>query len=142
MDLSKAFDSSNHDILLEKLQNIGIRGLAYQLFCSYLNNRSQFVQCNNASSGFQSITRGVPQGSVLGPILFLIYINDIINASSKFQFIMYADDTNLLLADKDINSLHFHLSTELNSVSQWLKSNKLKLNVKKSNYIFFPEQVY
>ena len=136
VDLSKAFDSLNHDILLEKLQNIGIRGLAYQLFCSYLNNRSQFVQCNNASSGFQSITRGVPQGSVLGPILFLIYINDIINASSKFQFIMYADDTNLLLADKDINSLHFHLSTELNSVSQWLKSNKLKLNVKKSHYIF------
>lgn len=137
VDLSKAFDSLNHKILLDKLQHIGIRGLPLQLFTSYLQNRSQYVQCNNTSSKSLKITKGVPQGSVLGPILFIIYMNDIINASSRFKFTMYADDTNLLIADKDITSLHLHFSSELKSVSQWLKSNELKLNVKKTNYIFF-----
>ncbi len=129
LDLSKAFDSLNHKILLDKLQHIGIRGLPLQLFSSYLQNISQYV--------FLNITKGVPQGSVLGPILFIIYMNNIINASSRFKFTMYVDDTNLLIADKDITSLHLHLSSELNSVSQWLKSNELKLNVKKTNCIFF-----
>lgn len=137
IDLSKAFDSLNHSILINKLNNIGISGVPLQLLCSYLGNRSQQVYCNNTFSQFIPISRGVPQGSVIGPILFLIYINDICNASSKFKFTIYADDTSLLIADKDINSLHSNINLELNLVHQWIKSNNLKLNVSKTNYILF-----
>lgn len=137
IDLSKAFDSINHNILIDKMQHIGIRGVPLQLFRSYLSNRSQSVSCNNVTSQFNSIFRGVPQGSVVGPILFLIYVNDIINASSKFKYTIYADDTNLLLTDKDITSLHSSIHTELKLINQWIKCNKLKLNVSKTNYILF-----
>lgn len=137
IDLSKAFDSLNHNILLSKLQHIGIRGVPLELFHSYLSNRSQSVSCNNMTSHFIPISRGVPQGSVIGPILFLIYINDIINASNKFLFTIYADDTNLLLFDKDITSLHATIHTQLNLINTWIKCNELKLNISKTNYILF-----
>ena len=101
LDLSKAFDSLNHKILLDKLEHIGIRGIANQLFKSYITHRKQTVFCNSSYSNFTSIVTGVPQGSILGPILFLIYINDITKSSTKFKFTIYADDTSLLLADKN-----------------------------------------
>jgi retron-type reverse transcriptase len=95
IDLSKAFDTLNHDILLNKLEFYGVRGITLELFKSYLNNRRQFVFYNGASSCLKQIVCGVPQGSILGPLLFILYINDIVNCSNILAFILFADDTNL-----------------------------------------------
>ena len=95
------------------------------------------MYCNQNYSSFRFICKGVPQGSILAPILFFVYINDIVNTSTKFEFIMYADDTTLLIRDKDINSLHVNLTSDLNKIKLWIQSNKLKLNVSKTNYILF-----
>lgn len=95
------------------------------------------MYCNNIYSPFKCITKGVPQGFVLGPILFLIYINDIINASNKLIFLLYADDTTLLLRDSTLDSLHMNITIELDKISKWIYSNKLQLNIKKTDYILF-----
>ena len=95
MDLSKAFDSLSHNILLQKLTDYGIRNSAITLLKSYLSNRKQYVQIDDESSSMLSINTGVPQGSIVGPLLFNILINDIIMSSDKFNFILYADDTTL-----------------------------------------------
>ena len=95
IDLSKAFDSLNHSILLNKLRHYGISGCSYELFCSYLSNGLQFVAFNGKMSTKLAISTGVPQGSVLGPLLFLIYINDLPMVSNIFTMLMYADDTTL-----------------------------------------------
>ena len=95
MDLSKAFDTLNHDILLKKLEVYGIRGVTLSWFSDYLSNRQQYVDFNGKSSNLLSINCGVPQGSILGPLLFLLYINDIINSTPFLSFILFADDTNI-----------------------------------------------
>ena len=137
IDLQKAFDTVNHTILLSKLNYYGIRGVINNWFCSYLNGRSQTTQISSKILNKELILCGVPQGSVLGPILFLIYINDMHYSSNKLQFFLFADDTNLLYADKNLKSLEKVVNKELEHVSDWLIANKLTLNIKKSNYVLF-----
>lgn len=137
LDFAKAFDTVNHKILLSKLYHYGIRGSVHQWFESYLTNRQQCVQVNGQRSEFLTVRHGVPQGSILGPLLFLLYINDIIQASKKIEFLLFADDTSIFLADKDLKKMEKTLNEELINVSNWLKANKLSLNVKKSNVLLF-----
>ena len=137
IDLSKAFDTVDHNILLAKLNHYGIRGVINQWFASYLKGRLQTTEIKNSISSKQETLCGVPQGSVLGPLLFLLYINDICKSSSILQFFLFADDTNLLYADKSLRSLEKVLNRELIHVSDWLIANRLTLNIKKSNYVIF-----
>lgn len=137
IDLKKAFDTVNHNILLDKLNYYGSRGIINQWFFSYLSNRAQTTarMIKSYVSSRLNINCGVPQGSVLGPLLFLFYINDIQKCSNKLQFFLFADDTNVRFAHKDLKSLE--LNEELHNLYTWLTSNELTLNIKKSNYVIF-----
>jgi hypothetical protein len=137
IDLSKAFDTLNHNILLHKLSLYGIRGNLLQLFTDYLSNRTQCVSYNNFNSEFLPITCGVPQGSILGPTLFSLYINDIYKISSTTKFILFADDTTLTIISNNIPKLILLANLELSKLSAWLISNKLSLNVAKTTYMLF-----
>ena len=137
LDFAKAFDTVNHSILIQKLNHYGIRGNALQLIESYLADREQCVQVNNATSDFEYIKHGVPQGSILGPLLFLLYINDIAQSSPLLEFYLFADDTTIFISDSDVKRLEKTLNTELVHVSNWLIANKLSLNVGKSNVLLF-----
>ena len=142
LDLSKAFDFLSHSILLDKLKHYGVEGVAHDLLKNYLENRKQFVQLNDHSSELKCVLNGVPQGSILGPLLFLIYINDIPNSSNVFNFLLYADDTTLFCNLEDIDSDYkeFTLNQELQHVHEWLLANGLQLNVKKTKYMLFHKQ--
>ena len=137
IDLSKAFDTLNHSILLQKLMNYGIRGISNDWFKTYLTEREQFVNYDNALSSKSKITTGVPQGSILGPLLFLLYINDISNSSHLLKFILYADDTNIFYCSDNIQQLCDTVNEELLGVVQWFKSNRLSVNSKKTNFVLF-----
>ena len=137
LDLKKAFDTVSHDILLKKLYAYGIRGNAFKLLKSYLTNRTQFVVYDGIPSCTLPINCGVPQGSVLGPLLFIISMNDIGNVSDFLYTILYADDTSVLLNGKDYITLVKLLTLELDKLSVWLKANKLSLNVQKTYYMVF-----
>ena len=134
LDLSKAFDCLNHNILLKKLEKYGIRGLPLKLFQSYLSNRQQFTIVNGVSSDMMKITCGVPQGSTLGPLLFIIYTNDLPQAT-KLQVRLFADDTNLTASHHNENLLEKIVNTELQKISNWMKINKLSINYNKTEYI-------
>ena len=138
LDFKKAFDTVDHSILLDKLYFYGIRGIVHDWFSSYLADRTQTTQIDNnhISSKRNSVT-GVPQGSVLGPLLFLIYINDIYTCSNNLSFYLFADDTNLLYADRNLKSLETVVNNELQNVCDWLNANKLTINAKKSNFVIF-----
>ena len=137
LDLKKAFDTVSHDILLKKMYAYGIRGNAFKLLKSYLTGRTQYVIYDGEKSDTLPIKCGVPQGSILGPLLFICSMNDIGNISDFLYTILYADDTSVLLNGKDYAHLIGLLNTELEKVSIWLKANKLSLNVKKTYYVVF-----
>jgi len=130
----KAFDTVDHSTLLNKLHHYGIRGimvLVISLRQNAINPNGSFVFSK------ERIACGVPQGSVLGPLLFLIYVNDMHRSSKKFDFYLFADDTNLLYAEKDVNKLEVVVNEELLKLYEWLNSNKLSLDVSKSNFVIF-----
>ena len=143
LDLSKAFDTVDHDILLHKLQYYGITGTALDWFRSYLTERYQYVDYNGASSSMKLLTTGVPQGSILGPLLFIIYMNDIHTVSDNLNFILYADDTTLTSplcsftygGHHDINRVSTLINSEITKVSEWLSVNKLSLNANKTKFM-------
>ena len=137
IDLKKAFDTVNHQILLTKLEHYGVRGSLLQWFESYLTNRKQYVFLNGVSSDTMLMTCGVPQGSVLGPLLFLLYINDLPNISDKLKFFLFADDTNIYYESDDLKTLEKVVNHELKSLSLWLNLNRLALNVGKTNFVIF-----
>ena len=142
LDLSKAFDTLDHDILLKKLQYYGIRGLECNWFQSYLSNRMQYVDIDSIASQHKPINTGVPQGSILGPLLFIIYMNDINHVSSNFEAILYADDTSLSgvlksFGNRQCNEINKNINRDLLSFCKWLKANKLSLNILKTKYMIF-----
>ena len=116
IDLKKAFDTVNHTILLKKLEHYGIRGVPLQWFESYLSDRKQFVSVNGHSSDELEIKHGVPQGSVLGPLLLLLYINDLPRISKKLTFYLFADDTNIYFESSDLLHLQKTVNKELRKV--------------------------
>ena len=137
IDLKKAFDTVNHTILLTKLNHYGIRGVVLDWFKSYLSQRAQFVNINGHNSLSLPVTCGVPQGSILGPLLFLLYVNDLPNTSSLLTFHLFADDTNIYFSSKNLSHLEATLNCELKSVAEWMKCNRLALSISKTNFILF-----
>ena len=137
VDLQKAFDTVNHNILIAKLDHYGIRGVANSWFASYLKNRSQFVSILGYESMTKLIDHGVPQGSVLGPLLFLIYINDLHCAVKSSKVYHFADDTNLLNIGTDPKKMEKAINTDLKILYNWLLANKISLNCDKTEVIFF-----
>ena len=137
LDFSKAFDTVDHSILLDKLFHYGVRGIALDWFQNYLTDRKQFTNFSNAKSEYKNIVCGVPQGSILGPLLFLIYINDLSTVSDALFTILFADDTSIFVRGKDFDNLINLLNNELSLITTWLSANKLSLNIKKTHYMVF-----
>ena len=130
-DLQKAFDTVDHKILLAKLNHYGIRGVSNDWFKFYLSNCNQYVSINGFDSGFTTINCGIPQGSVLDPLFFLLYINDLNQAIKFYKAHHFADDTNLLCLSNSIKKLNKLVNANLKYLVNWLNANKISLNVKK-----------
>ena len=131
MDIKKAFDSIDHQILIEKLNHYGIRGVANELIKSYVSDRLQYVEFDNVKSSRINIKYGVPQGSILGPLLFILYINDLPNSLIN-QPTLFADDNCILISNHSLVNLETQSNDELKSVSEWMIANRLTLNPHKT----------
>lgn len=140
LDFRKAFDSIKHDILIRKLQLYGIRGIALDLMKSYLWARKQYVQLHNYKSDLGVIKYGVPQGSILGPLLFILYINDIVNIQFTPNIVMYADDTNAFFSGLDLRDIEITANSWLDKLKSWLTVNQLELNIKKTKFMLFKQK--
>ena len=137
IDLQKAFGTVNHDILPHKLDDYWIRGLPNKWFQSFLSGRSQYASIQDNSSNKLPITHGAPQGSVLGPLLFILYINDLNKAIIHSSVHHFGDDTNLLCCNKSFKKINKHVNHDLKHLCQWLRSNKISLNASKTEIIIF-----
>ena len=135
LDLKKAFDTVDHNILISKLSAYGIRGTSIEWFKSYLSERNQKCFINGSLSSNSVLSCGIPQGTILGPLLFLLYINDLPNCVMHSQPRMYADDTHLTLAGNSVDSIELNLNEDLASISEWLTANKLTLNKSKTEFM-------
>ena len=137
IDLQKAFDTVDHNILLDKLAYYGIRGVANDWFRSYLSNRQQYLSINGHDSNKVVMKYGIPQGSVLGPLLFLIYINDLHKSIKYCSVRHFADDTNLLISDNSPKKIQDHVNSDLKHLCRWLRANKISLNKSKTELLIF-----
>ena len=137
VDLRKAFDTVSHPILVRKLAKYGVRGVSLSLITSFLKDRKQFVSLGSNSSSLMNVRIGVPQGSTLGPVLFLIYVNDLPTISDILKFSLFADDTAITISNKDCNDLVMTLNDELHKLSQYTVLNRLSINVDKTKSIVF-----
>ena len=137
IDLSKAFDTINHNILISKLKHYGIRGPILSLLCSYLKNRKQIVSVLGETSDPLSVIYGVPQGSCLGPLLFLIYINDLGQIDTDSEIILFADDTNIFVKGKNKDAAYSKANEVLKKIHNYMTSNQLHINLDKTCYMFF-----
>lgn len=144
LDLSKAFDTLDHTILTHKLKHYGLIGKSLSLLEDYLSNRKQYVEYKNTNSDYKLISTGVPQGSILGPLLFIIYLNDLAQATNIFEPIIYADDTALCATLNAFGSIDHNLETKINEelihINDWFKLNKLSLNASKTKAMYFHSQ--
>ena len=138
IDLSKAFHTVDHNILLKKLEIYGTSGTHLQWIRNYLCNRKQYIQFDGwQKTNYKTVKCGVPQGSILGPLIFLPYINDLQFASDVLDPILFADDTNLFYSKEDIKTAFLRVNNELQKINEWFISNKLSLNVTKTKYSLF-----
>uniref|UniRef100_A0A669CB82 Reverse transcriptase domain-containing protein n=1 Tax=Oreochromis niloticus TaxID=8128 RepID=A0A669CB82_ORENI len=140
LDLKKAFDTVNHEILLKKLERYGFRGVVLEWLKSYVGNRQQYVQINEYKSNLMDIACGVPQGSVLGPKMFIMYLNDICRVSQILKFVIFADDTNIMCSGVELPQVLEMITQELTILKKWFDINKLSLNLDKTKFMFFGNQ--
>ena len=135
IDLKKTFHTIDHKLLIQKLQHFGIRGEPNMWLSSYLSDRSQFVNLDEINSDIYKVVCGVPQGSILGPKLFILYINDLCKVANIVKFILFADDTNIYSSGFDMKELCVNINKELEKLNEWFALNKLSLDVSKTNFM-------